>query len=94
MALPNSHYEKRGPDEVCIDDALPFEIPENWTWARLSSACVSIADGDHQPPPQVQDGIPFLVISNVSMGESISQIPVMSQKNILILWRNSHSPMR
>ena len=68
MALPNSHYEKRGPDEVCIDDALPFEIPENWTWARLSSACVSIADGDHQPPPQVQDGIPFLVISNVSDG--------------------------
>ena len=64
----NSHYEKRGPDEVCIDDALPFEIPENWTWARLSSACVSIADGDHQPPPQVQDGIPFLVISNVSDG--------------------------
>ena len=64
----NSHYEKRGPDEVCIDDALPFEIPENWTWARLSSACVSIADGDHQPPPQVQDGIPFLVISNVSGG--------------------------
>ena len=64
----NSHYEKRDPDEVCIDDALPFEIPENWTWARLSSACVSIADGDHQPPPQVQDGIPFLVISNVSDG--------------------------
>ena len=64
----NSHYEKRGPDEVCIDDALPLEIPENWTWARLSSACVSIADGDHQPPPQVQDGIPFLVISNVSDG--------------------------
>ena len=64
----NSHYEKRGPDEICIDDALPFEIPENWTWARLSSACVSIADGDHQPPPQVQDGIPFLVISNVSDG--------------------------
>lgn len=25
-------------------------------------------DGDHQPPPQVQDGIPFLVISNVSDG--------------------------
>ena len=64
----NSHYEKRGSAEVCIDDEIPFEIPENWTWARLSSASVSIADGDHQPPPQVQDGIPFLVISNVSGG--------------------------
>ena len=64
----NSHYEKRGSAEVCIDDEIPFEIPENWTWARLSSASISIADGDHQPPPQVQEGIPFLVISNVSDG--------------------------
>ena len=64
----NSHYEKRGAEAVCIDDEIPFEIPENWTWAKLSSASVSIADGDHQPPPQVQDGIPFLVISNVSDG--------------------------
>ena len=33
----NSHYEKRGSEEVCIDDEVPFEIPENWAWARLSS---------------------------------------------------------
>ena len=33
----NSHYEKRGSEEVCIDEEVPFEIPENWTWARLSS---------------------------------------------------------
>ena len=33
----NSHYEKRGSEEVCIDEEIPFEIPENWTWARLSS---------------------------------------------------------
>ena len=65
----NSHYEKRGSEVVCIDEEIPFEIPENWAWARLSSASVSIADGDHQPPPQVQSGIPFLVISNVSDGK-------------------------
>ena len=33
----NSHYEKRGSEEVCIDDEIPFEIPESWAWARLSS---------------------------------------------------------
>ena len=33
----NSHYEKRGSEEVCIDDEIPFEIPENWAWARLLS---------------------------------------------------------
>ena len=33
----NSHYEKRGSEEVCIDDEIPFEIPYSWAWARLSS---------------------------------------------------------
>ena len=65
----NSHYEKRGSKEVCIDDELPFDIPENWCWSRLSTLCKSISDGDHQPPPQVPSGIPFVVISNVSSGK-------------------------
>ena len=33
----NSHYEKRGSEKVCIDEEIPFEIPDNWAWARLSS---------------------------------------------------------
>ena len=33
----NSHYEKRGSEEVCIDEEIPFEIPDGWVWARLSS---------------------------------------------------------
>ncbi len=49
-------------------EEIPFEIPESWEWVRLGNRCVSIADGDHQPPPQTQSGVPFLVISNVSSG--------------------------
>ena len=33
----NSYYEKVGGVERCIDDELPFEIPESWEWARLGS---------------------------------------------------------
>ena len=33
----NSHYEKRGSEVVCIDDEIPFDIPETWAWSRLSS---------------------------------------------------------
>ena len=33
----NSHYEKLDGVERCIDDELPFEIPENWCWAQLGS---------------------------------------------------------
>ena len=33
----NSHYEKLDGVERCIDDELPFDIPENWCWAQLGS---------------------------------------------------------
>ena len=34
----NSYYEKFADGKVvCIDDEIPFEIPESWTWGRLSN---------------------------------------------------------
>ena len=33
----NSHYEKLGEKVVCIDDEIPFELPSNWIWTRLST---------------------------------------------------------
>ena len=33
----NSHYEKLDGIERCIDDEIPFEIPENWCWTRLGT---------------------------------------------------------
>ena len=32
-----SYYEKVGNQVTCIDSEIPFEIPENWAWSRLSS---------------------------------------------------------
>lgn len=29
-----SYYEKIGKTTTCIDDELPFELPEGWTWSR------------------------------------------------------------
>ncbi len=64
-------YEKRadGKDVAkCIEGEIPFEIPEGWNWARLQSLSRVITDGDHQAPPQIASGIPFLVISNIANG--------------------------
>ena len=33
----NSHYEKLGTEEHCIDDEIPCDIPDNWEWARLGT---------------------------------------------------------
>jgi type I restriction enzyme S subunit len=35
----NSHYERLGGIERCIDDEIPFDLPENWAWARLGTLC-------------------------------------------------------
>ena len=33
-----AHYEKRGKGEpVCIEDEIPFDIPDTWEWVRLGS---------------------------------------------------------
>src|ERR1019366_5832352 len=42
--------------------------PSGWAVARLQDLFETITDGDHQPPPQVEAGIPFLVIGNVRSG--------------------------
>ena len=40
----------------------------SWESKTLDDVCKSIYDGDHMPPPKSDDGIPFLVISNVNTG--------------------------
>lgn len=35
----------------------------------LQDMCKSIFDGDHMPPPKVEEGVPFLVIANVHTGK-------------------------
>lgn len=37
-----------------------------WKKVKLGDCCKSIADGDHQAPPKVDKGIPFITISNFS----------------------------
>jgi len=37
----------------------------SWKTVKLEDICVSISDGDHQAPPKVNKGIPFITISNI-----------------------------
>ena len=36
-----------------------------WQIVSLSDLATDITDGDHQPPPKTQSGIPFITISNI-----------------------------
>ena len=48
----NSYYEKVDGIEHCIDDELPFEIPESWRWTRWGTVATSIQYGYNAPAKQ------------------------------------------
>ncbi len=56
------------PIAPSVDGALP-PLPEGWAWASVDQLLAIVTDGDHQPPPQTDVGVPFLVIGNVRKGE-------------------------
>ena len=37
----SSHYEKLNGIERCIDDEIPFDIPDNWEWITLKMVAIS-----------------------------------------------------
>ena len=62
----NSYYEQIDGETVCIDDDLPFEIPDSWRWERLQNICTLITDGTHQTPTYTNIGHIFLSSKNVT----------------------------
>ena len=64
----NSHYEKIGTQERCIDDEIPFDIPDSWEWVRLGSILEKLTDGTHSTPKYTEHGIPFISVKDISQG--------------------------
>ena len=52
----------------CIEDEIPFELPEGWEWTRLQSICEPITDGTHKTPTYSDEGFIFLSSKNVTSG--------------------------
>lgn len=38
----------------------------SWDKVKLADCCLSISDGDHQPPPKAVSGVPFVTIANIN----------------------------
>lgn len=44
-----SYYEKRGDEIRCIDEELPFEIPDRWEWMQLEIVVARrFVEGNHR----------------------------------------------
>lgn len=53
------------------EEELPFDIPENWKWVRLTDISIKITDGEHKTPKRVEKYVGFYLLSarNVLNGE-------------------------
>ncbi|MBL7177634.1 MAG: restriction endonuclease subunit S [Desulfobacteraceae bacterium] len=60
---------KKYKEPIPVDTSDLPGLPEGWCWAGLEELSEWVTDGTHQPPPFMEEGIPFLVISNMVNGE-------------------------
>ena len=85
----NSHYEKRGSEEVCIDEELPFEIPENWSWCRASSLGTMVRGRGIKRTETVPQGCPCIRYGEIyttyetSFDAAVSFVPESLDKDCL-----------
>ena len=85
----NSHYEKRGLEEVCIDEEIPFEIPENWAWCRASSLGTMIRGRGIKRTETVAQGCPCIRYGEIyttyetSFDSAVSFVPETLDKDCL-----------
>jgi type I restriction enzyme S subunit len=75
----NSYYETIDKNTICIDDEIPFNIPNGWAWCRLQSISSILTDGTHKTPAYSDSGYMFLSSKNVTSGkidwENVMYIP-------------------
>ena len=81
----NSHYEKLGKNEVCIDSEIPFELPDSWAWSRLGNLINLLSGQDFEPSGYNASakGIPYITgASNIEDGKVIINRWTEFPKNI------------
>ena len=91
-------YEKRvdakgrESDPVCIDDEIPFEIPEGWEWARLGSVFAKMGSGSTPAGGRkvYQDEGPMLIRSQNVHNEGLRLDDVAHFAYSLFAKRGSH----
>ena len=71
--IKEGKIKKEKPLPPITEEEMPFEIPENWGWVRLSDVC-NISDGTHQTPHYVEHGVPFISAQNVKPYRFIPEI--------------------
>lgn len=64
----NLHYEKFADGSVkCIEDEIPFDLPDGWAWSKIGPLCEYITSGSRGWAQYYSEtGILFLRMGNLS----------------------------
>ena len=58
--------------DVCIDEELPFDIPDSWVWVRLNNIVSILGDGIHGTPKyDINGSFAFINGNNLSNGKIV-----------------------
>ncbi len=66
--IKEGKIKKEKPLPPISPDEIPFEIPQNWMWVRLSNI-IDVRDGTHDSPKYHSEGIPLITSKNLSSGK-------------------------
>lgn len=65
----NKYWEKIGNKVTCIDDEIPFDIPQTWSWCRMRDVSNSYIGLTYKPTDISDNGIIVLRSSNIQQGK-------------------------
>ena len=63
--IAEGKIKKEKPLSPISAEEIPFDIPENWQWARLSDD-LDVRDGTNDTPQYVKFGVPLVTNKNLS----------------------------
>ena len=85
----NSYYEKIGNTITCIDDELPFEIPETWTWSRIEYIC-NIKSGVTYPADEEQAIGEKMYVKVGDMNLALNEFEICGSSRYITRFKSEH----
>lgn len=94
-------FERRGKGEaVCIDDAIPFDIPDSWCWVRMQDVLTFVNGRTYKKAELLPDGkYPVLRVGNLFTNSTwyYSNLELDDEKychdgDLLYAWSASFGP--
>ena len=77
----NLHYEQIGKEVKCIEDELPFEIPDSWEWCKLGNISTYAQTNPKIKPSDVAPNTWELNLEDIEKGGKLLQRKKVFQCN-------------